>query len=163
VYRLFSSKLGILEALIDVSIAGDDEDRSLPDRPEVVELLGEPDPRELLAGFARLNVAINGRTAELYRILVSAAGSDPAAAELLAEYTSRRDRGQALIAKALARTGALQPDLRRRHAADVVHALLSPELYQLLVVDRGWSTTRYEGWLAETLAAQLLVAEPPGR
>ena len=45
VYRLFSSKLGILKALLDVSIAGDDQALSLQDRPQVPSLLADPDPR----------------------------------------------------------------------------------------------------------------------
>jgi len=54
------------------------------------------------------------------------------------------------------RTGALRPGLRERDAADLIHALMSPELYRLLVVDRGWTPQRYQQWLATTLADQLL-------
>src|SRR5215218_7287526 len=43
VYRLFSSKLGILKALLDVSIAGDDQPVPLPERPQVAELLADGD------------------------------------------------------------------------------------------------------------------------
>ena len=56
----------------------------------------------------------------------------------------------------LARSGALRPRLRARDAADIIHALASPELYRLLVIDRHWTTDRYEDWLASTLAGQLL-------
>jgi AcrR family transcriptional regulator len=35
VYRLFGSKVGILKALIDVSIVGDDEAVAMADRPNV--------------------------------------------------------------------------------------------------------------------------------
>ena len=45
VYRLFSSKRGILKALLDVSIVGDDEAVPLADRPPVRSLLADPDPR----------------------------------------------------------------------------------------------------------------------
>jgi len=44
VYRLFSSKLGILKELLDVSIAGDDQAVALEDRPHVRALLADPDP-----------------------------------------------------------------------------------------------------------------------
>jgi hypothetical protein len=50
----------------------------------------------------------------------------------------------------------LRSEVRERDAADLIHALMSPELYRLLVVDRGWKTERYERWLAETLVDQLL-------
>ena len=45
VYRLFASKRGILKALLDVSIVGDDDALPLADRPPVRSLLDEPDPR----------------------------------------------------------------------------------------------------------------------
>ncbi len=156
VYRLFSGKLGILTAVLDTSIAGDDEELAVEDRPQVAVLLAESDPHKQLAGFARISVAINTRAADVYRILVSAAGSDAEAAALLAEYTGRRDAGQGQIARLLDRAGALQPGLKERDAADVIHALMSPELYRLLVIDRGWTPGRYEKWLAQALAAHLL-------
>ena len=155
VYRLFSSKLGILKALLDVSIAGDDQALSLQERPQVAALLAEPDPEKLLAGLASITVAINARISDVYRILSSASGSDPAAAALLADYQHRRDDGQGRIARSLARTGALRPGLRERDAADLIHALMSPELYRLLVIDRGWPPERYEQWLARLLVDQL--------
>jgi AcrR family transcriptional regulator len=155
VYRLFSSKLGILKALLDVSIAGDDQPVALPERPEITALAGEADPAALIAGFAGVTAAINARGSDVFRILASAADSDPAAAELLADVQRQRARGQGQIARALARAGALPPGLRERDAADLIHALMSPELYRLLVVDRSWSASRYEQWLTTTLTAQL--------
>jgi AcrR family transcriptional regulator len=155
VYRLFSSKLGILKALLDVSIAGDDQALSLQQRPEVAALFAEPDPHELLAGFASITVAINERSSDIYRVLVSASGSDPEAAVLLVDYQKMRAGGQGRIARSLARAGALRPGLRERDAADVIHALMSPELYRLLVIDRGWPSERYQRWLARILADQL--------
>src|ERR1039458_5044843 len=80
VYRLFSSKLGILKALLDVSIAGDDEAVPLDNRPHVRVLLADRDPRNQLSGFAGITCGIMSRTEPVHRILVSAAASDPDAA-----------------------------------------------------------------------------------
>ncbi len=170
VYRLFSSKLGILHALLDVSIAGDDQALSLAERPEVAAVFAELDPHKLLAGFAGVAVTINPRSSDVYRILSSAADSDPAAAKLLADFQRQRDDGQGRIARSLAKARALRPGLREGDAADLIHALMSPELYRLLVIDRSWSLERYEEWLASTLADQLTSpfpvtgrrARPPG-
>ena len=155
VYRLFSSKLGILKALLDTSIAGDDQPQAVQERPDVASLFTERDPHKLLAGFASITSTINQRTNDVYRVLVSAAGSDPAAAELLGELRQQRDRGQGQIARSIARARALKPGLRERDAADLIHALMSPEVYRLLVGDRGWTPERYQQWLATTLAQQL--------
>jgi len=156
VYRLFSSKLGILKALLDVSVAGDDDDVPPEERPLVRALLADPDPRNQLSGFAGITSGIQSRTEPIYRILVSAAGSDPDAAALLAERTRHRQQNQSGIARSLARAGALRPELREREAADIIHALMSPEVYRLLVGDRGWSREQYEQWLKGILIDQLL-------
>jgi AcrR family transcriptional regulator len=156
VYRLFSSKVGILRSLLDVSIGGDDEDVPVASRPPIRALAEVDEPAEQLAGFVGVAVQINTRVAPLYRVLVSAAGTDPDAAALLDDLTGQRQKGQRVIARALARTGALRSDLRPGEVADLIHALLSPELYRLLVIDRGWTPERYERWLRTTLADQLL-------
>jgi hypothetical protein len=111
-----------------------------------------------MSGFAGITRGIMTRTEPVYRILVSAAGSDPDAAALLAQQTRHRQRGQAQIARVLARAGALRPELRERAAADIIHALMSPEVYRLLVSDRGWRPERYEQWLKGILIDQLLPA-----
>jgi AcrR family transcriptional regulator len=155
IYRLFASKLGILEALLDASIAGDDQPIAVPERPDVASVFADPDPERMLAGAAGVTAAINQRTNDIYRVLISAAGSDPAAAELLGEIQQQRSHGQRQIARTLAQRGALRAGVRERDAADVVHALMSPEVYRLLVVERGWSPERYQEWLAATLVQQL--------
>jgi AcrR family transcriptional regulator len=162
VYRLFSSKLGILKALLDVSIAGDDEAVALEDRPHVRALLSDQDPKKQLSGFAGITRGIMSRAEPVHRILVSAAGSDPDAASLLTEQTRHRQQGQAGIARSLARAGALRPKLAERDAADIIHALMSPEVYRLLVRDRGWPPERYEQWLKDTLIDQLLARPAAG-
>jgi AcrR family transcriptional regulator len=114
VYRLFSSKLGILKALLDVSIAGDDDAVPVQDRPGVRALLAGPGPRNQLSGFVGITCGIMSRTEPVHRILLSAAASDPGAAALPDRQTQQRQRGQALIARALASAGALRPELSER-------------------------------------------------
>jgi len=156
VYRLFSSKLGILKAALDVSIGGDDAPVAMADRPQVRELLADTDPRNQLAGFAALLREVMARTGPVHRILAEAARSEADAASLLAEIARQRQEGQRRVARSLARAHALKPGLRERDAADIIHALASPEIYGLLVSDRGWSGDRYEQWLQAILTDQLL-------
>jgi AcrR family transcriptional regulator len=157
VYRLFSSKLGILKAVLDVSVVGDDERVAMVDRPQVQALLSDRDPRNQLAGFAALLRELMARAAPVHRILADAARSDEDAASLLGEFAGQRHEGQQRIARSLARSRGLRPGLRERDAADIIHALASPEVYGLLVFDRGWTGARYEEWLKTILIDQLLV------
>ena len=156
IYRLFDSKLGILKAVIDVAIVGDDEEVAMADRPVVQALLADSNPVQQIAGFAALLRDLMARTAPVHRLLGDAARSDADAAALLAEIARQRQAGQLRIARSLARSGALRDGLRERDAADVIHALASPEVYGLLVLDREWSAERYERWIADTLRQQLL-------
>ena len=158
VYRLFSSKLGILKAVLDVAIVGDDQSVPMADRPQVRSLLGDPDPVQQVTGFAALLRDLMARTAPVHRLLADAARSDADAASLLAEIARQRHEGQRRIARSLARSGALKPGLRERDAADVIHALASPEVYGLMVFDRGWSGDRYEDWVRAILVDQLLAS-----
>jgi hypothetical protein len=100
------------------------------------------------------------RLAPIQRILRSAAGSDPEATALLAEHTRQRQVGQARVARALAKAGALRAGVTERDAADIIHAVMSNEVYLLLTTDRRWSPDRYPTWLADTLAQQLLGTAP---
>ncbi|ULE35639.1 TetR/AcrR family transcriptional regulator [Mycobacterium sp. IDR2000157661] len=159
VYRLFGSKLGILKAILDVSIGGDDEPVAMPDRTQVRQHLADPDPQTQLAGFVAVTSEVNSRTAAMYRVLVGAASSDRGAAGLLEEINRQRHAGQGQVVRALARAGAVRHGLAERDAADIVFALMSPEVYRLLVLDRGWPPRRYERWLTETIAASLLARD----
>ncbi|HSR86489.1 MAG TPA: helix-turn-helix domain-containing protein [Streptosporangiaceae bacterium] len=156
VYRLFSSKLGILKAVLDVSIGGDEQAVAMADRPHVRALLSDEDPKNQLPGFAALLHDVMARVGPVHRILADAARSDEGAAALLAEIARQRHEGQRRLAGSLAQSDALRQGLSERHAADVIHALASPEVYGLLVIDRGWTGERYETWLRSILSDQLL-------
>src|SRR3954467_14765828 len=106
VYRLFSSKLGILKAVLDFSIAGDDQTVAMLDRPHVRALLSDPEPLNQLAAFAAMLRDLMGRSAPVHRILADAARSDQEAAVLLAEITQQRQLGQRRVARSLARARA---------------------------------------------------------
>jgi AcrR family transcriptional regulator len=130
VYRLFSSKQGILKVLVDATVAGDDEPVPVAERAPVRALLSAADPRDRLAGLAAVCVDINTRTAPIHGVLLSAADSDTVAAALLDELTRQRQEGQGRVATSLARSGALRHGVRAQDAADVIHALASPEVYR---------------------------------
>lgn len=40
--------------------------------------------------------------------------------------------------------------------AEIVWTITSPQVFRLLIVDRGWSREKYISWLGETLARLLL-------
>jgi hypothetical protein len=110
----------------------------------------------VLFGFAAVTTGINRRTNDVYTVLSRAADSDAEAAELFGTLAEQRARGQQHVVHALHRDGRLRDGLTADEAADIVHALMSPEVYRLFVTGRGWSPSRYEQWAAGALVQQLL-------
>lgn len=155
-YRLFGSKRGILKEVIDVTIGGDDEPIPYRERPQVQAAFASGDPVRMLDAFAHLTRLVMRRTAPLQNVLLTSAGFDDEAAEMLAVTRKQRHTGQSGIVRAIAATGHLHPDLTPQTAADVVYTLMSPEVFHILTVQRRWSEARYERWLATALKSQLL-------
>lgn len=52
--------------------------------------------------------------------------------------------------------GRLRPGVSATQATDVLFAVSSPEMYDLLVVRSGWSPRRYTGFVATTIENALL-------
>jgi len=155
-YRLFGSKRGILNAVLEVSFVGDDEPVALHDRPSAQAAYAEGDPRGVIAGFAHVCREVADRSAPMHQVLRSAAAVDEEAAQLLGEINRQRLEGQTRVARLLAKRRALAPGLSVKDAADVIYTLMSPDVHRLLTQERGWSSDRYEAWLATTLANALL-------
>ena len=52
--------------------------------------------------------------------------------------------------------GYIRPGMTVEEARDILWTVNSPELYELLVLERGWAVVRYAISVADTLAAHLL-------
>jgi TetR/AcrR family transcriptional regulator, regulator of autoinduction and epiphytic fitness len=161
VYRLCGSKRALLTAVLDTSLGGDDQPIAFADRPAVRAARAEPDPVKMLDAFARIARELMDRSSAIQHVLATAAQVDAEAAELLAEIRRQRHTGQSRIVAALDAKGALDPRLDTSEAADIVYALLSPEVHRILTVERGWPADRYERWLARSLATLLPASHRP--
>lgn len=159
VYRLFGSKRRILKEVLDVTLGGDDEPVDYQSRPEVQAALAAEDPGAMLDAFAHLLRGLMHRAGALQHVLATSAVVDEEAAEMLEVTRRQRHTGQSRIVRALSRRMALRAGLTQSEAADVVYAVMSPEVFRILTVERGWSEEAYEAWLARTLRTQLLPPE----
>lgn len=159
VYRLFGSKRGILKEVIDVTLGGDDEPVDYQSRPEVQAALAAEDAGAMLDAFAHLLRSLMHRAGALQHVLATSATVDVEAAEMLEITRQQRHTGQGRIARALSRRRALRPGLTQSMATDIIYAVMSPEVFRILTVERGWSEEQYEAWLARTLRTQLLPPE----
>jgi AcrR family transcriptional regulator len=160
-YRLFGSKRALLAAVLDTSFGGDDQPIAFGDRPAVRAARAETDPVKMVNAFARIVREFMERSSAILHVLATAAQVDPDAAGLLAEIRRQRHTGQSRIVAALTATGALDPGLDTAEAADIVYALLSPDVHRILTVERGWPADRYERWIARSLNTLLPAGQRP--
>jgi AcrR family transcriptional regulator len=155
-YRLFGSKRQILKAVVDIAFGGDDEAIEFQRRPEVQNAFAAGDPGTMLDAFAHVLRELMHRAGALQHVLATSAVVDHEAAEMLQSTRRQRLQGQSRIIRELARRKALRAGLTQRKAADIAYTVMSPEVYRILTVERGWSEDDYEAWLAPTLRHQLL-------
>ena len=160
IYATFGNKRAVLAELVDVSIAGGPTAPPVIDQAWVQEMRDAPDPRRRLAILARNGRAILERRAAIDEVVRGGAAADPEIAALWARGKAQRYAGQRELLRIVVASGGLRRGLDLATAADVLYAVGSPETYRHLVVDRGWSGSRFERWYAETLERLLL--EPPG-
>ena len=155
VYAVFGTKAEVLRALWNLRVRGDEEPVPMAERPWVREVLAEPDPRRRLALVAHNVRIVRERTAHVTEVVRQAAPADEQIAALWERFQREfYELGVRGIVETLEDDGVLAADLAT--ATDIGWALTHPDLYQLLVRQRGWSAESYERWLAETLGAQLV-------
>jgi AcrR family transcriptional regulator len=162
VYKIFGSKKALLSALVDITIAGDDEPIPLAERPFVAEVAALSDARDKLARYARHLVATHARLAPIMLALAGAATADPDAAAIWRKNLHERHHGMSMFATELASTGQLRPDVSIDTAADVLWLAMDVRNYDWLVRVRGWPAEQFQRWYVDTVAAAILTAPEHG-
>ena len=112
------------------------------------------DAETKIAIYALAMRGIARRLAPVLSIIEQAAPAEPELAALWRQISERRAANMRRFVADLAAVAELrvEPD----DAADIVWATNAPELYQLLVSQRGWSPERYERFLADSWCRLLL-------
>lgn len=160
VYFHFGNKSTVLKEVMDVLSVGDDAPTPLLERPWVRQVREEPDPRRALTIWVRNSRLIFGRVAPLLSVVRDAAGADP---DMAAQWRVNQDQrylAHRTFAEILAAKNGLRRGLTVSKAADVIFTLLSPEVYLLATRERGWGPVRWQTWLTELLANDLLGPGP---
>lgn len=150
VYASVGPKPVVFRLLLETAISGTDEALSPEQRPYVQQILAAPTAVEKTGIYAKAVCEINQRMAGLQVVLRDAASVVDELAAMREEIAQRRARNLRRFVQDLADTGQLRPGLDLDEAADAVWATSAPEMYHLLVAERGWSRAQMESWLAAT-------------
>jgi AcrR family transcriptional regulator len=163
VYRIFGTKAALFAAAVEALLAGGASRAEIPveERPAIRAIREEPDPRKQVAGYAATQPGIHRRAGPLLRALRDARASDAELQRLWDEMEAWRLEGQGRFVGLLAEREALAPNLPVGRAIDIAWTLCSLAVYDLLVLDRGWSDERYQTWLTDALIRELIGGGAP--
>ena len=159
VYVAFTTKSGLLRALWDLRLKGDQSDAPVADRSWYRQVIEEPDPERQLRLTAHHSRVVKQRIGTIFKALRSAAPVDADAEALWRLIQSDFHHNQQVIVESLHAKHALRPDLDVARATDMLWTLNHPDVWLLLVDQRGWTPEQWEQWFADTACAQLLRRE----
>ena len=156
VYATFRNKQGVLHALLDVRVAGDELPIGLLDRegPQAVRV--DRSQARQIARFTEDVTGILERARPVDDIMRGAAAVDPDIAALRTRMQEGRYDNMRQLVSWLTANGPLRDGMSEEDAATIAWAVASPEVHGLLRVGRGWTQERYREWLSATLTRTLV-------
>ena len=156
VYLAFETKSGVLRALWNQLLRGDEGEAPVAERSWYREVVEEPDPQRQLRLNARNSRAAKTRIAGVLKVIREAAPVDPDTGALWERIQTEFHANQRVIVERLAQRKALRRGLDVDRATDILWTLNHPDVWQLLVGERGWTPEHYEQWFGDTACSQLL-------
>jgi len=154
IYKSFGGKPGLIRAIRTRALQGE---RTIPAEQRSDELQAtQSDPRTIIQGWGRFTAEIAPRVSPILLLIRDAAATDPEVGALLEEMDADRLRRMTLNARRLRDAGHLRAGTTLAQAADILWTYSSPELYELLVLRRGWTPPRYGRFIADAMINTLL-------
>ncbi len=141
VYATFKSKQGILAALVRGAVG----DPGI--RRQAAQVDAETDPLRRLRRAAHVVRLANEAESELLDVLWQAGSGN---AELLEAWRQMHANRHARLSTVF---GPILSKASSRRFVDIAWALASPEIYRLLVDERGWTPRQFDEWLGDSLVA----------
>jgi AcrR family transcriptional regulator len=154
VYKAFGGKAGVVRAVYQRGLTGRGPvpayQRSDQMRAQ------ETDSRTIMREWGRLTAEVASVVSPIRLLIRSAALIDPEMAALLKANDDERLERMRHHARFLKERGYLRDGIKVGEATDILWTCSSVELYDLLVLQRGWSLPRFAQFIAEFMIASLL-------
>lgn len=157
VYKAFGGKAGLVRAIYDRGLLGTGRDAAYARSDRMRER--ESDPRVIMRNWGSLTTEVASVLTPIRLLIRAAASTEPDMADLLADSDHERLTRMRHHARFLADRGYLRDDITVQRATDVLWLCSSAEIYELMVLNRGWSSAEFARFVADTMINALL---PPG-
>ena len=156
VYAVFPTKVALLNEAIGVAIVGDDRPVPVAERDDFRVAVNERDGRRALELFVNGASEVFERAGALMIAGYEAAGADAELRQAAKAGEEARAVDFAVVVNALAEHGALRKDVGLEQATDILLALVSPQVHQMLRHHRGRSPDEYRNLILNALERAIL-------
>ena len=130
--------------------------RPVAERQWFRDVIAEPDPERQLRLDARNSRLVKQRAGDAHARHARRRRHRRDIAALWSRIQDDFHANQRAIVDTIDAKGALAPGLDAARAADILWTLNHPDVWHLLVGERGWTPEECEQWFADTACAQLL-------
>ena len=155
----FRTKARLLKAVIDVAIAGDNDQVAMLDRQWAKRAESIAGPPDFVAAFARVLAGSAERAAGLAATALEAARADEDIATVAAQLMSQREVMASWLVDGIMHRSALREGTDRAAAVDTVWTLMDPVVFCRLTGDRHWTTAHFERWFTDSVTRLVLSAD----
>ncbi|MCU1585613.1 MAG: putative transcriptional regulator, TetR family protein [Microbacteriaceae bacterium] len=154
IYKAFGGKPGIVRAIYERGLGGSGTTAAYA-RSDAMRL-HETDPISLMSKWGELTAEVAARVNPILLLVRSGASTDANMAALLEQSNADRLERMRHNARFLDARGFLRAEVSFEEAVDVMWLHSSPDLYDLLVLQRGWSSERFGRYVGDSMAAALV-------
>jgi AcrR family transcriptional regulator len=157
IYKVFGGKSGLVKGIYFRGLLGRGDDPAYVRSDAMRDR--ETDPRVIMRKWGALTTEVASVVSPIRLLMRSAALADPEMERLLRETDEDRLERMHHHARFLEERGYLREGVTVREATDILWTCSSIEIYDLLVVQRGWTLPRFADFVANFMMTALLPPE----
>jgi AcrR family transcriptional regulator len=154
IYKAFGSKSGLVREIYERGLEGRGDERAY-DRSDKMRDR-ESDPRTIMREWGRLTADVASVVSPIRILMRHLAMTDREIAAMLETAESERLARMRHHARFLKARGHLRDGVTMSEATDVLWVCSSLEIYELLVMRRGWSSARFARYVGNFMVTALL-------
>ncbi len=154
IYKSFGGKPGLVRAIYDRGVRGQGS-VSAYERSDQMRAR-ETDPRTIMRRWGELTTEVAQQLTPIRLLIRAAAATDTEIAVLLQAGDNERLDRMRHHAEFLAECGYLRDGVTTDRATDILYTCSSVELYELLVLQRGWTLREFALFVADFMICGLL-------
>lgn len=154
IYKTFGGKPGLVRAIYERGLTGRE---TVPayERSDRMRT-HETDPKTIIRKWGILTAEVAAEVTPIRLLIRAAAATDSDMTALLRDINNERLKRMRHHARFLGDRGYLREGVTVGQATDIMWTCSSAELYELFVLQRGWSLSRFGRFVADLMIGALL-------